>query len=61
MKYNGHRKLIYELSQLNALILLGYFTDASILVYKFCPERTVFNICANYTLPQLTFLALVPC
>ena len=32
-------------------------TDASILVYKFRPERTGFNMYATYTRPQLTFLA----
>ena len=45
MKYSGYRKLLCEyskLSKLNAFILLGYYTniDASILVYKFRPERT---------------------
>ena len=62
MKYNGHRKLFCELSKLNALILRGYLTntDASFLVYKVRPERTGFNMYAKYTLPQLTFLALVP-
>ena len=35
-------------------------TDASILVYKFHPERTGFNMYGEYTQPQLTFLALVP-
>ena len=35
-------------------------TDASILVYKFRPERTGFNMYAEYTQPQLTFLALIP-
>ena len=35
--------------------------DASIFVYKFRPEKTGFNMYAEYTLPQLTFLALVPC
>jgi len=35
-------------------------TDASILVYKFCPERTSFNMYAEYTRPQFTLLALVP-
>ena len=55
-------KLLCELSKLNAFILLGYYrnTDASILVYKFRPERTGFNMNAEYTQPQLTFLALVP-
>ena len=66
MKYSCHRKLFCELSKLsklNAFILLGYKTntDASILVYKFRPERTGFNMYAEYTQPQLTFLALVPC
>ena len=63
MKYSGHRKLLCELSKLsklNAFILLGYETntDASILVYKFRPERTGFNMYAEYTQLQLTFLAL---
>ena len=35
-------------------------TDASILVYKFRPERTGFNMYAENTRQQLTFLALVP-
>ena len=63
MKYSGHRKLLCELSKLskfNAFDLLGYLgnTKASILVYKFRPERTGFNMYAKYTRPQLTFLAL---
>ena len=33
-------------------------TEASILVYKFRPERTDFNMYAEYTQLQLTFLAL---
>ena len=65
MKYSGHRKLLCELSKLsklNAFFLLGYLsnTDASILVYKFRPERTGFNMYAEYTQQQLTFLALNP-
>ena len=65
MKYSGHRKLLCELSKLsklNAFILLGHQknTDASILVYKFRPERTGFNMYAENTQPQLTFLALLP-
>ena len=65
MKYSGHRKLLCEfskLSKLNAFNLLGYQTntDASILVYNFRPERTGFNMYAEYTQPQLTFLELVP-
>jgi len=35
-------------------------TNASILVYKFRPERTGFNMYAEYTGPQLTFLAFHP-
>ena len=63
MKYSGHRKLLCELSKLskfNAFNLLGYKTntDASIIVYKFRPKRTDFNMYTEYTRPQLTFLAL---
>ena len=36
-------------------------TDASILVYKFRPERTGFNMYAEYTRQLLTLLALHPC
>ena len=65
MKYSGPRKLSSEfsiLSKLNAFNLLGYQTntDVSILVYKLRPERTGFNMYAEYTQLQLTFLALVP-
>ena len=35
--------------------------DASILVYKHCPERTGFNIVSRDTQQQLTSLALLPC
>ena len=63
LKYSGHRKLLCELSKLskfNAFTLLGYKTntDASILVYKFRPERTGLNMYAEFTQRQLTFLAL---
>ena len=34
-------------------------TDVSILVNKFRPERTGFNMYAEYTQLQLTFLALI--
>ena len=65
MKYSGHRKLLCEFSKLskcNAFNLLGYYTNtnASIIVYKFRPERTGFNMYTEYTQPQLTFLALHP-
>ena len=42
---------IFKIIKLNAFILLGYQTntDASILVYKFHPERTGLNIYAEYT------------
>jgi len=63
MKYSGHRKLLCELSKslkFDAFNLLGYETntDASILVYKLRPERTGFNMYAEYTQLQLTFLVL---
>ena len=63
MKYSGHRKLLCELSKLskfNAFNPLAYKTnsDASILVYKFRSERTGFNMYAECTRLQLTFLAL---
>ena len=57
MKHSGQRKLFCELSKLskfNAFNFLGYLTntDASILVYKFRPKRTGFNMYAEYTRPQ---------
>ena len=60
MKYSGHRKLLCELSKpskFNAFNLLGYWTntDASILVYKFRPERPGFNMYGEYTLNQMFF------
>ena len=48
MKYSGHRKLLCELSKLNALILLGY------------QRNTGFNMYAKNTQQQLTFLTLLP-
>ena len=59
MKYSGHTKLLCELSKLskfNTFNLLGYQTntDASIIVYKFRPERTGFNMytdCKEYATP----------
>ena len=44
----------------NLMVLTSSDTDASILVYKFRPKRTGFNVYAEYTRPQLTFLALHP-
>ena len=63
MKYSGQMKPLCELSKLskyNAFNLLGYYTntDASIIVYKFRPERTGSNMYTEYTQPQLTCLAL---
>ena len=63
MKYSGHRKLLCELSKLSkfyAFNLLGFYknTDASILVYNFRPERTGFNMYAEYTQLQFPYLAL---
>ena len=60
MKYSGHKKLLCELSKLskfNTFNLLAN-TDTSNLVYTFRPERTGFNMYAEYTQLQLTFLAL---
>ena len=59
LKYSGQMQLVCEISKLSkwfVFILLN--TDASSLVYKFRPERTGFNIYAEYTQLQLTFLAL---
>ena len=36
-------------------------TDTPFFVYNFRPERTGFNMYAEYTQLQLTFLALAPC
>ena len=61
MKYSGHMKLLCEFSKLSAFNLLGYQTntDASILAYKFRPERTGFNMNGQYTRPQLTLVPWV--
>ena len=62
IKYSGHRKVLCELSKLlKYMIYPPDNTDASILVYKYCPERTGFNMYAENTQLQLTFLALLPC
>ena len=63
--FHKNKKLLCEfskLSKLNSFNLLGYLTntDASFHVYKVRPERTGFSMYAEYTRPQLTFLALVP-
>ena len=65
MKYSGHRKHMNYQNYQNLMLLtsseFGYETntdDASILVYKFRLKRTGFNMYAEYTRPQLTFLAL---
>ena len=68
MKYSGHRKLLCEFTKLSKFKIkcfyppriLDEFTDASILVYKFRLARTGFKMYAEYTQPQLTFLALLP-
>ena len=44
----------------NQVFLSSSATDASILVYKYRPERTGFNMHAENTQPQLTLLALIP-
>ena len=64
MEYSGHRKLLCELSNYQNLILLTSSdtkrTLMHILVYKFRPKRTGFNMYAEYLRQQLTFLALQP-
>ena len=55
-------KLLFELSKVSKFDAFNLpfltNTDAYILVYKFRPERTGFNMYAEYTQLQLTFLAL---
>ena len=60
MKHSGHRKLLCELSKCNAFNLLLYLTntDASILVYKFRPERTGFNMYAEYKQHAINFCCI---
>ena len=62
MKYSGHRKPLCELSKLsNSMLSTSSDTKRtlnSLLVYKFRPERTDFNIYAECAQLQLTFLAL---
>ena len=53
--------IIKILSKLNALFLLDTRQILMYFVYQFRPERTGFNMHAEYTQLQLTFLALVPC
>jgi len=55
MKYSGHRKILCEFSKLTS-------SDTKRThLFLFRPKRTGFNMYAEYTRPQLTFLALVPC
>jgi len=49
-----HRKLLCEFLKLSK-----FYAAPRILVYKVHPERTGFNMYAEYAPPQLTFLALV--
>ena len=53
--YFGHRKLLCELSKFNAKRTLMHL----FLSTKFRPERTGFNIYAEYTQLQLTFLCII--
>ena len=64
MKYSGNRKLLCVLSKLskfNAFNLLGYKTntEASILVYKFRPERTGFNMYAECNATVINFPCII--
>ena len=65
MKYSGHRKLLCELSKLSNLMLLTSSDTKRKLMHLFlftnsAQKRTGFNTYAEYTRPQLTFLALHP-
>ena len=54
---------IIKIIKLNAFILLEYLRntdDASFLVYNYRPEGTGFNMYAENTQQQLTFLTLLP-
>ena len=62
MKYSGHYYVNYQNYQ-NVMLLTSLDTkriliNASILVYKFRGERTGFNMYAEYTQLQYSFLAL---
>ena len=60
--WNNHgcnaRKVISEVYASFVLQCTKRTLHASVLVYKFCPEKTGFNVYAEYTQLQLTFLAL---
>ena len=65
MKYSGHRKLLRELSKLSNLMLLTSSDTKWTLMHLFlftnsAQKETGFNMYAEYTRPQLTFLALHP-
>ena len=66
MKYSGHRKLLCELSKLsNFMFLTSSDTKRKlmhlfILLFKFRPKRTGFNMYVEYLRPQSTFLSLYP-
>ena len=63
MKYSGHRTLLCELSQLSNLMLLTSSDTKRTLTHLFLftnSAQTGFNMYAEYTRPQLTFLALHP-
>ena len=52
---------IIKIIKINAFNLLGYLTitDESILVYKFRPERTGFNMYAEYTPTAINFPCII--
>ena len=53
MKYSGHGELLCELSKLSK-----FNAVASILVYKFRPERTGFNMYVEYITQNCNKLSL---
>ena len=64
MKYSGHRKLLCELSKLSNLMLLTSSDTKQTLMHLFLFTNSAqipgFNMYAEYTRQQLTFLALHP-
>ena len=64
MKYSGYKKLLCEYQIITNKCfhppwILELNTDAYFLVYNHRPERTGFNMYAENTQQQFTFLALL--
>ena len=62
MKYSGHRKLLCALSKLSNLMLLtSSDTKRTLMHLSLFTNSAQRELYAEYTRPQLTFLALHPC